>query len=136
MTIRPVTYVLVGLGSGLGASLRLLLSAQLYQPEYVWPWATLLVNVFGSFLMVFYASMVGSQGHWKVSEPQKQFVLAGLCGGFTTFSVFSLELGVLWIRQQWFLAGGYLLASVCCWLLAIWLGYLLATKLTKRMQIL
>lgn len=126
MTIRPVTYVLVGLGSGLGATLRLLLSVQLYQPEHVWPWATLLVNALGSFLMGFCASMVGTQGHWKVSEPQKQFVLAGVCGGFTTFSVFSLEWFHLLQSGSMLLASIYLIVSVIGWLLAVFCGGLVA----------
>ncbi|MCC5852598.1 MAG: CrcB family protein, partial [Alkalimonas sp.] len=80
----PLTYLLVGLGSGLGASLRLLLSVQLHHPDALWPWATLLVNLLGSVFIGFYAGLVGANGCWHVSEPQKQFVLAGFCGGFTT----------------------------------------------------
>lgn len=126
MTIRPLTYLLVGLGSGLGASLRLLLSVLLHQPDALWPWATFLVNLLGSVLIGFYAGMVGSEGRWQVSEPQKQFVLAGFCGGFTTFSLFSLDWLQLLLAGAAGWASGYLFVSLCSWLLAVWLGSLLA----------
>ncbi|MCC5826109.1 CrcB family protein, partial [Alkalimonas sp.] len=113
----PVTYLLVGLGSGLGASLRLLLSILLHQPDALWPWATLLVNLLGSVLIGFYAGMVGTAGRWQVSEPQKQFVLAGFCGGFTTFSVFSLEGLQLLLAGHGVLAALYVLVSLFVWLL-------------------
>ncbi|MCH8538108.1 MAG: CrcB family protein [Alkalimonas sp.] len=126
MTIRPVTYLLVGLGSGLGACLRLLLSSLMHQPDAVWPWATLLVNLLGSGFIGFYATMVGSHGCWQVSEAQKQFVLAGFCGGFTTFSVFSLEWLQLLQSGSILLASIYLIASVIGWLLAVFCGSLVA----------
>ncbi|MEE2023418.1 fluoride efflux transporter FluC [Alkalimonas mucilaginosa] len=128
MSIRPHIYLLVGLGSGLGASLRLLLSVGLYQPETLWPWATLLANCVGSMAMGFYATMVSEQGTWQVSEAQKQFVLAGLCGGFTTFSVFSLE--CLWLQQAGYpgLAVSYGGLSLLTWMIAVFAGY----KLAKR----
>lgn len=129
MTIRPVTYLLVGLGSGIGASLRLLLSVGLQQPEALWPWSTLLVNVLGSLFIGLYATMVGTNGRWQVSEPQKQFVLAGVCGGFTTFSVFSLEWLHLLQGGHVLLALGYVVTSFMLWGLAVWLGSLLANKM-------
>lgn len=129
MIIRPVTYLLVGLGSGLGASLRLLLSVLLHQPEALWPWATLLVNVLGSFIIGFYATMVGTNGRWQISEPLKQFVLAGFCGGFTTFSVFSLEWLQLLQGGHVLLASGYVIISFMLWGLSVWLGSLLASKI-------
>lgn len=132
MSIRPHIYLLVGLGSGLGASLRLLLSLSLYQPDVLWPWATLVANCVGSMAMGFYATMVSEQGAWQVSEAQKQFVLAGLCGGFTTFSVFSLE--CLWLQQIGYskLALAYLLLSSVGWLLSVWLGHHLALLKVRR----
>ncbi|SDZ95357.1 CrcB protein [Alkalimonas amylolytica] len=119
-------YLLVGLGSGLGASLRLLLSVFLHQPDALWPWATLLVNLLGSALIGFYATMVGTNGRWQASEPLKQFVLAGFCGGFTTFSVFSLEGLQLLLAGHGHLAVLYVLISLLAWLLAVWFGSRLA----------
>lgn len=132
MSIRPHIYLLVGLGSALGASVRLLLSVGLYQPDGLWPWATLLTNCVGSMAMGFYATMVSEQGAWQVSEAQKQFVLAGLCGGFTTFSVFSLE--CLWLQQAGYptLALAYLLLSSVGWLLSVWLGHHFALLKVRR----
>ncbi|MDP4527889.1 CrcB family protein [Alkalimonas delamerensis] len=128
MSIRPHIYLLVGLGSGLGASLRLLLSVGLHQPETLWPWATLLANCAGSMAMGFYATMVSEQGAWQVSEAQKQFVLAGFCGGFTTFSVFSLE--CLWLVQAGYpgLAVSYGGLSLLAWLYFVFVGYRLAKR--------
>ncbi|MEN3157352.1 CrcB family protein [Alkalimonas sp. NCh-2] len=132
MSIRPHIYLLVGLGSGLGASLRLLLSVWLHQPDVLWPWATFLVNLFGSVFIGFYATMAGASGRWQVSEAQKQFVLAGFCGGFTTFSLFSLDWLQLMLAGAVGWASGYVLISLCSWLLAVWLGYKLAQCYSVR----
>ncbi len=130
MSIRPHIYLLVGLGSGLGASLRLLLSVGLYQPDVLWPWATLLANCVGSMAMGFYATMVSEQGAWQVSEAQKQFVLAGFCGGFTTFSVFSLEsLRLLQVGHPG-LAVSYGVLSLLSWMISVYAGYTLAKRLS------
>lgn len=115
-------YVAVGLGSALGAMLRFGCSLWLITPADSLPLATLLVNVIGSFWIGCYASLTGEGGRWQVSAWQKQFMLSGVCGGFTTFSVFSLEMLQLLQAGQINLAAGYLLLSMLLWLCACWAG--------------
>lgn len=130
MSIRLLTYLLVGVGSGIGASVRLLISLWLHQPSVLWPWSTLWVNALGCFFVGYYAFQVspfnGDKPAWRVSNVQKQFVLAGIFGGFTTLSVFSLEWLQLVIAGSWWFAMFFLLSSVFSWLVAIWLGSWLA----------
>lgn len=130
--VRPVLYVAVGLGSALGALLRFGCSLLLATPGgsvsvsslalATLLSATLLVNSVGSFWIGFYAVVTGPNGRWQVSDWHKQFMLSGVCAGFTTFSVFSLEFMQLLQAGQATLAMGYLLLSVFCWLMACWAG--------------
>ena len=55
------------------------------------PWGTILINVSGSFLIGFVGTLTLSHGRYPLSETARVFVLVGFCGGFTTFSSFSLQ---------------------------------------------
>src|SRR5256885_16125031 len=85
-----VLYGYVAAGSVLGGVARYLLSV-LIQSIPGFPWATLFVNVTGSFIIGFYSSLSGPDGRLFASVRQRQFVMTGFCGGYTTFSTFSLE---------------------------------------------
>ncbi|TLF53716.1 CrcB family protein [Halomonas urmiana] len=112
-------YGAVGLGSALGASLRYLVGVALAGP--VFPWATLAVNGLGSWLIACFAAFAAHRVHGRVARWQT-FLVAGFCGGFTTFSLFGLEtLQLLQAGRPW-LSLGYMLASVTLWLAAAWLG--------------
>ena len=78
----------VGLGGCIGAMLRYLLGASLFQNSH-FPYATLLVNVIGAFLMGILTQLFAET--ILVSPRAKLFLTTGLLGGFTTFSTFSLE---------------------------------------------
>src|SRR5579863_665864 len=86
------SYISVALGSIVGAVARFLVSV-LFVSQFGdgFPWATLFVNVTGSFAIGFYAALTGPDGRLLVSARQKLFVMVGICGGYTTFSAFSLE---------------------------------------------
>lgn len=125
-------YAAVALGSVIGAVLRALASLALLQhfgPDF--PWGTLFVNVTGSFVIGFYAAWTGPDGRMIVGPRQRQFVMTGICGGYTTFSAFSLE--TLQLLQSGHLpaAGLNVGLSVVTWLVAAWLGHLLATRLNR-----
>jgi CrcB protein len=92
---------------------------------------TLFVNVTGSFVIGFYAALTGPDGRIMAGPRARQFVMAGFCGGFTTFSAFSLE--TLRLAQSGALgaAGLNIGLSVITWLLAVWLGHALATRLNR-----
>ena len=85
----------------------------------------------GSFLIGFYAALTGPDGRLFVSPRQRQFVMVGICGGYTTFSAFSLE--TLRLAQSGNIQGAFfnLFVSVVGWLTAVWLGHALAARLNR-----
>jgi fluoride exporter len=131
MRPRLAVVVAVGLGSGLGAVARYLCSAAtLAALGPAFPWGTLAVNVVGSFLIGLYATLTGPQGRLAVRPATRHFVLTGFCGGFTTFSIFSLETVHLVERGAPALAAANVAVSTALWLVAVWLGYRLAVRLS------
>ena len=125
-------YLAVCAGSVIGSVLRALSSlAALAWFGAGFPWATLFVNVVGSFVIGFYATLTGPGGRMMVPTRQRQFVMTGVCGGFTTFSTFSLETLMLARNGDLPLAGLNVLVSIVTWLLAVWLGHMLAVRLNR-----
>jgi CrcB protein len=125
-------YAAVAAGSALGALARYLCSVAavaLLGPAF--PWGTLTVNVLGSLLIGLYASLSEPDGRLLASPAQRQFVMAGFCGGFTTFSIFSLETLLLVDRQEFDLAAIYVAVSVALWLVSVWIGYRIGSKMNR-----
>ena len=117
--MKAILYVAAG--SGLGGLLRYGVQTlmQIFYPS-AFPFATLLVNVAGSFLIgLFFA--VAEKGHFPVMET-RLFLMTGLCGGFTTFSAFSVENIALLRTGQWLYAGLYITGSVGLGLVATYMG--------------
>ena len=80
------------LGGGIGSLARWgLASLVANQTSSTFPWGTLVVNVTGSFLIGFFAGSTGPQGKWPAPTYVHHFLLTGICGGYTTFSAFSLQ---------------------------------------------
>jgi len=126
------SYISVALGSIVGGVARFLVSVLfLSQLGSGFPWATLFVNVTGSFMIGFYAALTGPDGRLFVSPRQRQFVMVGICGGYTTFSAFSLETLQLVQSGNIQAASLNLLVSVVGWLTAVWLGHALAARLNR-----
>ena len=90
------------------------------------PWATLCVNVVGSFLMGFFIEMLALK--LSGSQELRTFFATGVLGGFTTFSAFSLDFATLLSRKQEFAAGSYLVSSVALSFLALFAGLALARQ--------
>lgn len=89
-------------------------------PAALFPWATLCVNVVGSFLM---GVLIESLGTRFQAAPELRTLLAtGVLGGFTTFSAFSLDFVTLVNRKESLLAGLYVASSVCLSVLALYAG--------------
>lgn len=125
-------YLAVCLGAMIGSVLRALASIAALEWFGQWfPWGTLFVNVVGSFVIGFFATLTGPDGRVFAGTHQRQFVMTGICGGFTTFSAFSLETFLAWQGGKFALAGVYIATSVIAWLTAVWLGYVTASRLSR-----
>jgi len=124
-----MSYFWIFLGGGLGSIARLAGSG-FFARHFgeTFPWGTLLVNVTGSFLIGCFATLTGPDGTWLVPPTARQFVMIGVCGGYTTFSSFSLQTLSLAQDGEWFKAGGNAMLSFALCLIAVWLGHLLAAN--------
>ncbi|MBK5960718.1 camphor resistance protein CrcB [Rhodoplanes elegans] len=123
-----MAYLWIAIGSALGGMARFWCSgvvARLIGETF--PWGTLTVNVVGSFVIGFFAVITGPDGRFLVGTPVRQFVMVGICGGYTTFSSFSIQTLDLMRDGQWLEAGGNVVGSVVACLLAVWAGAALAT---------
>ncbi len=119
----------VGLGSALGAAARLAVGAAAVAalgPGF--PWGTLAVNALGSFAIGLYAALIAPGGPIDPRPLTRAFVVAGLCGGFTTFSLFSLETASLWAQGDRAAAAANVLGSVAVWLVAAAAGHHLGAR--------
>ncbi len=120
--------ILATLGGALGSGTRHLVNIGITRalgPAY--PWATLTVNVVGSFLMGFLVDMI--MRRFGGSPEMRTFLATGILGGFTTFSAFSLDISNLLGRGEAATALGYVVASVAISLLALYAGLALSRAL-------
>jgi fluoride exporter len=125
-----VLYACVATGSVLGGLTRYLVALALQTGPGL-PWSTLFINATGSFIIGFYAALSGPDGRLFPSAQQRQFVMTGFCGGYTTFSTFSLETFKLFHSGLALTALANVVISVMCWLLAVWLGHQFAARLNR-----
>jgi CrcB protein len=124
-------YLAVAIGSVVGSVLRW--GVSLAAPAWLgalFPWGTLFANVTGSLAIGFYARLTAPGGRLFASPRMRHFVMTGVCGGYTTFSVFSLETLQLAPRAP-ILAAAYAMISIAAWLLAVWLGDALAARINR-----
>src|SRR5450756_703308 len=110
-----IAYLWVALGGALGSVSRYWLSG-LVASRFgeTFPWGTLVINITGSFIIGVFAAMAIPEGRL---DPQSrafttQFLMIGVCGGYTTFSSFSLQTLNLLRDREWLYAGGNILLSV------------------------
>ncbi len=85
------TCLIVMFGGALGTLARYLISVFAAPFSRDLPWGTISINIIGSFIIGFFGTLTLAQGRFPVSENARLFVMVGLCGGFTTFSSFSLQ---------------------------------------------
>jgi CrcB protein len=123
-------YLWIALGSALGGMARYgcanLIAARFGTG---FPLGTLVINILGSFVIGFFSALTGPGGRFAVSTNAGLFVTVGLCGGYTTFSSFSLQTLALAQNGAWGRAGLNVAASIVLCLIAVWLGYAAATIL-------
>jgi CrcB protein len=126
-------YVLVMLGGALGTGARFWLSGLIAERAgEFFPLGTLLVNISGSFAVGFFAGFTDSEGPVLVSPRFRQFFMIGVCGGYTTFSSFSLQTLYLARDGDWMKALLNTVLSFACCLAAVWLGRVLALTLLPK----
>ncbi len=126
-------YILVMLGGALGTGARFWISGLVAERlgEF-FPAGTLVVNVTGSFVIGFLAGFSDPDGPFLMSPRLRQFLMIGICGGYTTFSSFSLQTLDLVRDGDWFKAGLNSLLSFGCCLAAVWLGRVLALTILSK----
>jgi CrcB protein len=109
--MNPTALLSVALGGAFGSIARYL--AGIYVGRWLgtaFPWATLFINVSGSFLIGALAE--GFALRWNTAQATRILLVVGLCGGYTTFSTFSLDVVTLLGRGEIVAASTYALISV------------------------
>lgn len=119
--MTPVIWV--ALGGALGSAGRYwmaLAAARLLGAAF--PWGTILINILGSFVIGWFAALSGPGTRLAAPDAARAFVMTGICGGFTTFSAFSLQTIELLRLGETGRAFANVLASVALCLAATALG--------------
>ena len=128
-----LAYLWVAIGGALGSVARFWFSGLVArQFGETFPWGTLLVNTSGSLVIGFFGALTDPQGRWFAAPAMRQFFMIGICGGYTTFSSFSLQTLNLLRDREWLYAGGNILLSVLLCLVAVWLGYALGIAINTH----
>lgn len=116
--------LIIGLGSGIGGMLRYGVFLLWHSKEpNAFPWATLLVNLLGSFLIGGIFALAAKE---NISNETRLFLATGILGGFTTFSAFSYECLEMFRHEQWIMGLLYISSSILGGIILAFLGYLLA----------
>ena len=129
-----LAYRWVALGGALGSVARFWINGLVIdKTSATFPWGTLAVNVTGSFIIGIIGALAIPEGRLDSSSRQfaTQFLMIGVCGGYTTFSSFSLQTLNLLRDREWLYAGGNVILSVVLCLIAVWLGWLLGATFSS-----
>ena len=123
-------YLWVALGGAVGSAARFWLSglvADRFGQSF--PWGTLVINITGSFLIGLIGALASSEGRMDSQSRAlaTTFLMYGVCGGYPTFSSFSLATLQHLQERQWLYAGGNVILSVVLCMIAVWLGWLLGS---------
>jgi CrcB protein len=127
-----MNYLWVAVGGALGSVARYWCSgvvAHWFGESF--PWGTLIVNVLGSFIIGLFATLTAPDGRLFVPSEARVFVMVGICGGYTTFSSFSLQTLNLARDGEWLGVGANVVLSVVLCLLAVWIGHAAAVAINK-----
>jgi CrcB protein len=129
-----MAYLWVAIGGALGSVGRFWLSGLVANRfGETFPWGTLVINVTGSFLIGIIAAVASPEGRMDSQSRAiaTQLLMVGVCGGYTTFSSFSLQTLNLLRDREWLYAGGNVILSVVLCMVAVWLGYALGSVLSS-----
>jgi CrcB protein len=123
-----VAYLWVALGGALGSMARYWVALATVQAwGATFPWGTLVVNIVGSFIIAFFGALTAPHGFVPTGPAPRVFVLVGVCGGFTTFSSFSLQTLELIQSGRWAGAAANVVVSVLVCVAAAAAGFYVAS---------
>jgi protein CrcB len=126
-------YLLVGLGGALGSMARAWLALAVVRATGpAFPWGTILINIVGSFVIGFFGTLTAGETRFALPADARAFVMVGICGGFTTFSSFSLQTLDLARDGRFAQAMGNMALSVALCLTAVAAGHYGAVSLNGR----
>ncbi len=126
-----LAYLWIAIGGAVGSVARFWFSGVISRRfGETFPWGTLLVNVSGSFAIGVLAALAEPGGRRFIGPTGRQFLMYGVCGGYTTFSSFSVQTLELLRDGDWLKAGANAAGSVILCLAAVWLGYALGSGLS------
>ena len=118
-----ITYLYVALGGAIGSVARFAVSSTIASGlGEIFPWGTLFANVTGCFIIGLFAVLTGPDSRILVPPDLRQLFMVGVCGGYTTFSSFSLQTLALARDGDMTRAGLNVIASVGLCLIGVWLG--------------
>lgn len=126
-----IQVLLVFLGGGIGSVLRH--GVNMAAGRWLgagFPWGTLFVNVVGSTVMGLLVAWFAFRAGAGWTQHMRLFLTTGVLGGFTTFSTFSLDTALLWERDAYAVALGYVAVSIVCGILGLFGGLALVRALT------
>jgi CrcB protein len=125
--------LVIFLGGGLGSLARWGVSGLIAQRVgETFPWGTIIVNISGCFIIGLFATLTGPEGRVFAPATFRQFFMIGICGGYTTFSSFSLQTLTLAEDGEWLRAGANVILSVLFCLAGVWLGHTLALAINSK----
>jgi CrcB protein len=129
-----IAYLWVALGGALGSVARFWINGLVIEKtSATFPWGTLVINVTGSFVIGIIGALAIPEGRMDSQSRvfATQFLMIGVCGGYTTFSSFSFQTLSLLREHEWLYAGGNVILSVVLCMLAVWLGWLLGATFSS-----
>lgn len=127
-----VSSVWIAIGGAIGSLLRFWLSeaaAAAFGTEF--PWGTVIANITGCFVIGFVATLTGPEGRVFAGTVARQFIMIGICGGYTTFSSFSLQTLTMLQSGDGAKAMVNVAVSVVFCLVAVWVGHVAAGALNQ-----
>src|SRR5690349_21713006 len=123
-------YAWIAIGSAIGGMSRYWFGGWVDERiGETFPWGTILVNISGSFAIGLIATLTAQDSRFMLSPSLRTFLMVGFCGGYTTYSSFSLQTLNLARNGDWLRAGGNVLVTTALCLIAVWLGHVAATAL-------
>jgi len=128
------TCLIVMLGGAIGTLARYLIGLAALPISQNLPWGTIVINIAGSFIIGLFGTLTLTHGRYPMPENVRLFVMIGICGGFTTFSSFSLQTLDLLRNGAMGRAAINVVASVVLCVAAVALGHFVAARVNGGEQ--